>query len=331
MLLPRNYFVLEDNLVMFTTPFTLDGGTSISIQVAAQTGKTYRIQAEQAENFPSVLGSPITYTNVQKCKGNSTNLSTILLYYNGNTSPWIDRDYQVNIAAYDPNDKTAQQIGLGSQHYIERETPLDYKVRFQNTGNDTAFHITILDTISPHLDLTTLRMKAASHNYTWQIIHERTLRIDFPNIMLVDSTANELLSHGFFRYEIQQMPNLPLETVINNQAAIYFDYNPPILTNTTLHTIGEQYTLIILDMQQNWVEETQVRLYPNPTSGLVHIEQLLEEEIQIKVFDNLGRVVLQQNTNNRQTTVNLNNLPQGIYYINIQQEQSLSTHKVIKY
>ena len=103
------------------------------------------------------------------------------------------------IAAYDPNDKAAQQIGYGSQHYIERGTPLDYKVRFQNTGNDTAFNIVILDTISTHLDLSTLQMKVASHDYTWEIINGHTLRVNFPNIKLVDSLTNELGSHGFFK------------------------------------------------------------------------------------------------------------------------------------
>jgi len=191
--------------------------------------------------------------------------------------------------------------------------------------------VTILDTISTHLDLSTLQMKSASHNYTWQIVNGHTLRVDFPNIKLVDSLTNEFLSHGFFRYEIQQKPNLPLGTVINNEAAIYFDYNPPIFTNTTLHTIGENYIPIILNMEEAWVEKMQVRIYPNPTSGLIYIEQLIGKETQINVLDNLGRVVLQQNANDRQTTVDLNHLPQGIYYIHIQQEESVSTHKVVKY
>jgi hypothetical protein len=331
MLTPSNYLVIEDNLVMYTGPFTLGAGFNTTVQIAAQLGKTYRIEAEQATGFPAVLGPHIAYANIQNCNGNSTTLNVPLLYYNGNPSPWIDTDCQANVAAYDPNDKTAQQIGFGSQHYIERGTPLDYKVRFQNTGNDTAFHITILDTISTHLDLSTLQMKAASHNYTWQIVNGHTLRIDFPNIKLVDSLANELLSHGFFRYEIQQKPNLPLETVINNQAAIYFDYNPPIFTNTTLHTIGENYIPIILNMKEAWIEEMQIHIYPNPTSGLVYIEQLIGENTQIKVLDNLGRIVLQQNAKDKQTTIDLNQLPQGIYYINIQQDKQVSTHKVVKY
>lgn len=327
----RNYFVIEDNLVMFTNPFTLGAGLSTSIQVAAQPGKTYRIEAQQAVGYPAILGPNIAYANTQNCNGISSPPNTPLLYYNGNTAPWIDTDCQANVAAYDPNDKNAQQIGYGIQNYIERGTPLDYKVRFQNTGNDTAFHVTILDTISTHLDLSTLQMKVASHNYTWQIVNGHTLRVDFPNIKLVDSLTNEPLSHGFFRYEIQQKPNLPLETAINNQAAIYFDYNPPIFTNTTLHTIGENYIPILLKMKEAWVEKMQVLLYPNPTSGLVYIEQLLGVETQIKVFDNLGRVVLEENAKDHKTTIDLNKLPQGVYYINLQQDKQISTHKVVKY
>ncbi|CAA6817301.1 MAG: Unknown protein, partial [uncultured Aureispira sp.] len=54
-------------------------------------------------------------------------------------------------------------------------------------------------------------------------------------------------------------------------------------------------------------------------------------ELQIKVFDNLGQVVLEQQTKDKQTSLNLNHLPQGVYYINIQQDKKVSTHKVVKY
>jgi uncharacterized repeat protein (TIGR01451 family) len=46
--------------------------------------------------------------------------------------------------SYDPNDKTATpgEIALPDQW-------IDYRIRFQNTGNDTAFNIHLMDTLSP--------------------------------------------------------------------------------------------------------------------------------------------------------------------------------------
>jgi hypothetical protein len=334
MLLAQNYTIFEDDIIIQMTPFNLNAGDSIEISQAAELGTTYRVQTQQANGFPSQLGPFIVHSSIEGCRpfvNGSFNTGFLTQYYTGNSTPFIAIDCQQSIASYDPNDKAAQPVGYGTAHYIEANTPLNYKIRFQNTGTDTAFNIVIIDTLSTNVNPAALQMGASSHPYTWTLSGAGILTVNFDDILLVDSNANEPLSHGFFTYNINQVPNLINGSVINNQAAIYFDYNPPIFTNTTLHTIGENYIPIILNMKEAWVEEMQVHLYPNPTSGLVYIEQLSGEEIQIKVLDNLGRVVLQQKATDKQTTVDLNKLPQGIYYINIQQEKNVSTHKVVKY
>jgi uncharacterized repeat protein (TIGR01451 family) len=334
MLVANNYNIFEDDIIIQMAPFNLNAGDSIVVIQDADSGKTYRIQANQASGFPALLGPLIAHSSIEGClpfSNGTFNIGFLTQYYTGNTTPFIDIDCQQSIASFDPNDKAAQPVGYGSPHYIEANTPLNYKIRFQNTGNDTAFNIIIIDTLSSNVNPASLQMGASSHPYTWALSGAGILTVSFEDILLVDSNANEPLSHGFFTYNIDQVPNLINGSIINNQAAIYFDFNSPIFTNTTLHTIGENYIPIMLNMKEAWVEEMQVHLYPNPTSGLVYLEQLEEKEIQIKVFDNLGRVVLQQNANDRQTTLDLSKLPQGIYYINIQQEKKVSTHKVIKH
>jgi hypothetical protein len=55
--------------------------------------------------------------------------------------------------------------------------------------------------------------------------------------MLPDSVHDEPNSHGWVVYRIRSFDSLlPLE-VINNSAAIYFDDNEPVITNTYSHTI----------------------------------------------------------------------------------------------
>lgn len=326
MLVPHNYIVIEDNIIMDTDTFTLGSNGILIVDVPTQPGKTYRIEAEQAVNFPPVLGPHIAHANVIGCQpGGSPVWGTALNYYNGNPAPWIDIDCQALIAAYDPNDKTPQPLGYDVQHYITNETPLSYKVRFQNTGNDTAFNVVILDTISTHLDLTTLQMKAASHNYTWELVTGNALKVSFPNIKLVDSLTNEPLSHGFFTYEINPKPNLPLGTRIENTAAIYFDYNPPIFTNTTFHTIGEDFiTLVSVDYIHE--EHIGVKAYPNPFDQMTTIEVEGEEyeTLELIVTDIAGRVVKNQEVyNNNKIQVYRNNLVQGIYIYQLKGDRNL--------
>lgn len=334
MLVANNYDIFEDDIIIQMAPFNLNAGDSIVITQPADSGKTYRIQANQASGFPALLGPIIAHSSIEGCRpfSNGTfNTGFLTQYYTDNSTPFIDIDCQQSIASFDPNDKAAQPLGYGVPHYIEANTPLKYKIRFQNTGTDTAFNIVIIDTLSTNVNPASLQMGASSHPYTWELSGAGILTVSFEDILLVDSNANEPLSHGFFMYNINQVPNLMNGSVINNQAAIYFDFNSPIFTNTTFHTIGENYIPIILNMQEAWVEEMQVHIYPNPTSGLIYLEQLEAEKVQINVVDNLGRVVLQKNSKDKQTAIDLNSLPQGIYYLNIQQEKKISTHKVVKY
>ncbi len=64
------------------------------------------------------------------------------------------------------------------------------------------------------------------------------LIVEFNNILLPDSTTNEIESHGFVQYQITPFQDAPKKSIITNVGDIYFDYNQPITTNTTLNTIG---------------------------------------------------------------------------------------------
>jgi hypothetical protein len=301
MVQPLNYFIVEDNIMMRQGNFNLGGLGSTQVTQYANAGSTYRIWAEQENGYPLVLGNPFTTAFVEGCVLDSLggfNTGFVLQYDNDNSAPFISVDCQENIASYDPNDKGTQPKGYDVQHYIYDYTPLDYKIRFQNIGNDTAFIVVIRDTISPHLDPAKLVMGASSHSYTWSLSEQGILEVRFENIRLVDSLTNELLSHGFFNYKIQQKENNPIGTIINNTAAIYFDYNPPIFTNTTYHTVGEDFIVVHLAIGKLYEEEIAVKVFPNPFthSTTIQVEGEAYESLKLSVFDVAGRLVAEESS-----------------------------------
>jgi hypothetical protein len=143
------------------------------------------------------------------------------------------------ICSYDPNDKLVEPSGMGPVGAIPPETEwLTYTVRFQNTGNDTAFAVVIRDQLSIRLDRSSLEVLATSHELTGMTLTSGGLAaFEFDNILLPDSGTNELASHGFVSFRIRLQENLPHGTEIRNDAGIYFDLNPPVITNTVLNTI----------------------------------------------------------------------------------------------
>ncbi len=143
--------------------------------------------------------------------------------------------------SYDPNDKQVVPFGLTEENLIEKTTELDYTIRFQNTGTIEAVNIVVLDTLSEYLDIESIRLGMVSHDYEFFIDGDeetRVLRFEFNNINLPDSNTNEPESHGFIKFKIKQMANNPIGTVINNRAAIYFDFNSPIITNTISNKVA---------------------------------------------------------------------------------------------
>ena len=165
------------------------------------------------------------------------------------------------------------------------DTELKYKIRFQNTGTDTAFTVVVVDTLSANLDVSSLREIITSHPFTYNVSGQGVLTFTFDNILLPDSNVNEPASHGFIEFTIDQHPSNGIGTVIENTAEIYFDFNPAIVTNTVTNTI-----VTITDISEKESITNSLNVYPNPSKGNVFIDVNLKENtnLSIDVVDILG-------------------------------------------
>jgi hypothetical protein len=331
----QHYYVVEDNIMMRTDSFLLGSGQTQDITIAAGVGHTYRIIAEQENGYPPILGDATATTVIEACllrPDDSFNTGYVTQFSNGNSAPFIAVDCQQTVASYDPNDKIGYPVGFGAAHNIAQNIALDYRVRFQNTGTDTAFNIVIIDTISTHLDLNSLEMGASSHAYTWEL-SGRELTMHFKDILLVDSNANEPLSHGFIRYRMNQKVDNPIGTTINNQAAIYFDFNPPIFTNITEHTIGENIAVLDVSIDKTLEENLSIKIYPNPFDAMTTIEVSGKEypNLELLIFDALGRLV--ETVKSRETNrIQLlrGKMRAGIYYYQLKgNDKLIGTGKIV--
>ncbi len=149
----------------------------------------------------------------------------------------VDTLDQILVCAYDPNDKSVTPKGVGPLGYISQNQELEYLIRFQNTGNDTAITVMIRDQLDNDLDWSTLQPISNSHSVQVSITQSGEVVFKFENIMLPDSGVDFLGSKGFVKFSIQPKPGLLPNTPIYNNANIYFDNNPAVVTNTILNTI----------------------------------------------------------------------------------------------
>ncbi len=313
----RMFYVFEDHIMREQGDVQLNSNEVIIFSYP-KNGATWRFVVEQSEEHPnySVYESAV----VEGCvvmEGDPFNLGMVNIFGDFSEEPFEDVHCEANVGSYDPNDKAAVPFGYEEEHYIKETDMLDYKIRFQNTGTDTAFTVVIRDQISEHLDPTTIRNVIASHPFVMDLSQNGLLEFTFNNIHLPDSTTNEPESHGFVQFKIDQQKNNPLGTVIENEASIYFDFNEPIITNTTYHTIGEDFYLVssieILEENQHSIE-----VFPNPfiQETMIRIKEKTESKFRIEMYRVDGKNILTEDFEN-EFLFRRNNLPPGIYFFKI--------------
>ena len=330
---PLGYIVIEDNVLLYNSPgsFQLPSGTSMPVSVSAD-GSFYRMSSEQSEGFPG-LNTPVVW--IEGCNSSGdVELGFVNQYPLGDNDSWEDIFCIESVNSYDPNDKNGFPRGVGEEHYIDQNVSLEYMIRFQNEGTAEALIVEIRDTLdTDRLNPYSIRPGAASHPYTWDIEGNGVLVFRFEDINLPYVNANEEGSKGFVQFKINQRVDLPIGTEINNTAAIYFDHNPPVITNQTKHVIGDDYLPTgVREVSENTF--LKISLYPNPTKDWLYVEVpnlAANEALTIQLFDILGNVVYRSLFENNTVLKGFKSLPSGMYMCNVYKEGELiGVEKVIK-
>ncbi|RYD81471.1 MAG: T9SS type A sorting domain-containing protein [Sphingobacteriales bacterium] len=210
---------------------------------------------------------------------------------------WIDSSFNDNIdtlkqrivSSFDPNDKTSYPEGNITKNTKE----LRYQIRFQNTGTDTAYRVTIIDTVDTNLPLTKVMMN---------------------RIMLPDSNVNEPLSHGFINYTAQIKPGLAIGTEIKNTAYIYFDYQKPVITNTARSKMVEES--VSIREQKTQSISSELHIWPNPASTYLNIKNDSKMAKNIQLVNILGQLVKTVKIQPLELlNLPVNDLKSGMYFI----------------
>ncbi len=295
------------------------GGDSVVFMFAG-TGGTIRLEADQHPLHP---GNSHPNANVENC-GNGTWTPGII-----NTMPQNDADPFIDIycgqvtAPYDPNDKTGFPLGVGTNHNIRQNQQIEYLVRFQNIGTDTAVNVVIRDTLTTDLNIFTVQSGVASHPYEFRMYGPRILEWKFNNIMLPDSNTNEPASNGFVKFTVAQNPDLAFGTVIENSAAIYFDFEAPVITNTYFHTIHDFSINVSVERIEGADKYVNVKVIPNPfrNQATLQLEGLENtDNLELEIFNLSGqRIQYLNNSQNGQFELSRGEMSQGIYFFSIRQ------------
>ncbi len=220
-------------------------------------------------------------------------------------------------SSYDPNEMMVIPSG-----YISPSTKLRYSIGFENTGNDTAHNIYVMDTLSDYVNPKSLNLISSSANMIITQLKGAGLNIvkfAFPNINLLDSSHHGQCD-GLLVYDINLQPGLPNGTMINNRAGIYFDDNEVVMTNKVTNIIG------ILGVPN--IPASVVRIYPNP----VYEELIIENAnpgTAYKIMNLVGQQVCSGIIASGRQSISLHNMPNAPYLLQLTGADGTMLNKTI--
>jgi len=179
----------------------------------------------------------------------------------------------------------------------------------------------VVDVLDDKLDETTVRMVDASHSYTLDRVGKE-LTWMFDDIQLPPSVANTNIGHGYLVFKVKPKAGYALGDVIPNIANIYFDFNPPIVTDPCV-------TEFVLTLATQDFTFDNFRYSPNPVKNTLNVSNDTAIE-KVTITSVLGQTVLEKTVNSLDAAIDLSNLPKGVYLVKASSLSASKTFKVIK-
>jgi uncharacterized repeat protein (TIGR01451 family) len=309
------YIIIEDDVVLFQGQKTYNSGEDFHLNFPAN-GHTWRVESMQEPGHPF---SKRAIGFEEGCGGFVT-LGYINQFAVNGSEPSRNTACRQNSSSNDPNDKEGLPLGTTAEHNIPGGQAINYLIRFQNTGTDTAFTVIVRDTLSALLNAATVQPGAASRPYKWNLRGEGILSFTFDNINLPDSTTNLEGSQGFISFTVQQKPGLTEGQKIYNKAGIYFDFNAPVITNETWHTIASPIPVGVETPHTASVKST-VQAFPNPMGAYTVISRTDNRAFsnnRLIVTDVMGAIVLESKLDGPPVRLLRQDLPAGVYYYRVE-------------
>ena len=259
-------------------------------------------------------------TDTMAQSGDTITVKVSIVSPNAETNKLNNSYYRTFIVrnSYDPNMKTAshEKVSPGFDKAIT------YTIDFQNTGTAEAINIVLRDTLDADLDTNSFAVLGSSHAVQ-TTRRGRVLSFRFDDINLPDSGSNQVGSHGFVTYTVSH--NLQCCIIISffNTAYIYFDFNPPVVTNTT-----KTYTFVSNGSVVNQ-DFNQFKIWPNPAKSTVNFMSVTNDATDATLMDVYGKTIRHINAQASGQMI-LSDLPSGLYLLKLASAQFNATYKIVK-
>ncbi len=303
-------FTLDPQLVLDSV-FSINPAYTITTTATGFTVDFVNLQPGEVESIGISILCPVSVVLDEIV----TNTATYLTDTNDMV---ISNNYstlsEIVVGSWDPNDITESHgpTVLHDEFSVSDEW-LYYTIRFQNLGTAEAIFVRIEDALHNKLDKTTFQMLTSSHDFVVTRT-DNDLEWFFDDINLPAEQDDEEGSHGFAYFRIKPQAGYVVGDIIPNTAAIYFDFNAPVITNR-FETNFVDESLSINDFTT-----IDFSIYPNPANDKVTISLNGEanENFDVTLIDIQGKVISTPRfANDSIIELDVSALNSGMYFVRL--------------
>lgn len=323
----ENHIVLENlgftNIASGTVEFTTD--PLLVFNSASADNPNYTITNTATGftvDFVNLLPGDVEYIDISLTCPASVDLGDIVTntanYVTDSNDMVASNNYstlsEVVVGSWDPNDKMESHgPRITYDEFVSSDEWLYYTIRFQNLGTAAAEFVRIEDALDNQLDQSTFQMLRSSHDYVVTRT-ENDLEWFFEDIDLPAEQDDVEGSQGYVYFRIKPQAGYVVGDIIPNTAAIYFDFNAPVITNRFDSEFVED-ALSVSDFEVNGFE-----LFPNPAkhSVTIQLNATNSEKSTISIYDVQGKLILEQHlANDIRTNIDVSDFQSGLYFVKL--------------
>lgn len=271
-----DFIIIEDELLFRIDSTSLDSGDSIKVTVP-NNGSTYYFETNQVDGYN---GKKKPILALESCSFEPT-ISTgyVTQYPENDDDAYVSMDCQENIESLAHGLERGYPKGIGPDHLIKPNQDIEYHIFFDNLVSDTIQEVIIRDTLSPFLDITSVRPGASSHPYEYSIYGNGVIKFRFSDLNLVHQYTDSKRSRGFIKFRVKQLPDNPEGTYIVNKASVQLDYYMSDEVYNTFH---------IIEKEKRYVREDVTICSGDQYKGVTYTEDAsLIETFYLYTFDSL--------------------------------------------
>ena len=148
--------------------------------------------------------------------------------------------------------------------------------------------------------------------------------------MEADEVSKPSMNTTYIYYIVSDWKYIPVISLLNNKVAVL-----SVLEGITVFPHDSETTEMVNSKEQK-INEVSIKIYPNPFSEYFFIEFLANKNQlgKVNIYNIYGQLIYSQNnpiyTGVNRIEYNLNFLQAGIYFIEMEYDNTIKSFKIIK-